>query len=256
MTEKIRMSGEEFIKKIMKGERDFRDVSIKGYNFDKDFELMLNLNLYFIENKQTEKINLENSDLSGIKAERISLWLPHLVARRSTFNRARIPYANLSYGIFVDVDFREVYAPFSNFEYTRMKRVDLSYSNMSKARFDGSTLDEVKAINCNFYKSSFYNANIKKLEGLDESNENYKRAFYYALRTTAKNAKRKDIFRSSNPQIILNNLSEIMSVEEDEKETIRNIIEEGIRNSFSRRMSVTMLDYFRECFKRSLDYRI
>lgn len=256
MTEKIRMSGKEFIKKIMRGEREFRDISIKGYNFDKDFDLMFEFNSYLFENKQTEKIILENSDLSGIKAEIIPLWLPHIFVKKSNFNGARLPHLTLPHGIFVDVDFREVYAPFSNFEHSCMKRVDLSHSNMSKSCFDFSTLDEVKAINCNFYKSSFYGAKIKRLEGLDESYENYRRAFYYALRTTTKNAKRKYIFRSSDPQIVLSKLSEIITIEDDVEDTIRNIIGEGIENSMSRKISTALSRYLKECVKRSLDYRI
>lgn len=255
MSKKIRMDGEEFVKKILSGERDFRNIDLGGYNFDKtNIDPLIELASYL--NKNNEPIILHDSDLSNITARVVPISLPRLHAERTSFKGAKIPWADLRHSILIDCDFSNVDARFSNFEYSLLSGTKLNGSNFSKSNFDNATLIKVEANRCNFYKSSFCDATIGGLLGFDLNDEESTRAFYKALRTTAKNSNRREIFRYENPEYIIKALTEIIRMEYDDEKLIREIIEREHRNSLYRRTISGIGKYLRESIKRSLEYRI
>lgn len=256
MTERIKMDGDEFLKKIMKGERDFRNIDLEGYNFNKgkSFDLLLELACYLCKND--EYIILHDSNLSNIVANICSISLPRIHAERTIFKGAKIPWANFKHSILIDCDFSNVDARFSNFEYSLLTGCDMSESNFSKANFDNASLIKVKANRCNFYKSSFCGATIGGIIEFDLNDEKSTRGFYKALRTTAKNSKRRYIFRYRDPDDIVNALSEIIRIEYDDKKLVREIIEREHRKSSYRKSLDVIGKYLKESIKRSLDYKI
>lgn len=260
MTNKTKMSAKEFIRKILQGERDFRNIDLSGQNFDGVFDLLFDLNFYLIlENKETlpnEPIILNNSDLSGIISTFNSFPLPYVRACKANFSNAKIPYANFSHGLLIESDFTGVYAPYSDFECAVLTYSKMNNSYMKGSQFSHSILRGVEAKNWNIRKACLYKADITGLKGIDPEDEDYVRSFYSALFTTAKTAKRRDIFYSNDPKIIANKLLEIVSFGEGERKSIEEIIEKFYEISFWHRTKRALSNYLKNCLLRSLEYRI
>lgn len=143
------ISGEEFINKVLNGERDFRAIRFlrsnklhKGKTEGYD-ELIKYLYSLSAEEQQNNPFLLDHSYFSYVDFR--ELFLPFVSARYTTFNRCKLGGAIFSYGDFSGAHFRK----------TLIRDVN----------FDGANLDRVTLSSKKFYKNEQFNFSDVRVEG-------------------------------------------------------------------------------------------
>lgn len=147
------MKGDEFIKKILAGERDFSYINlIRGFNLN--FKKGVNLNDYLEEfknlqdylksqNLKENPIDLTNSNLNYFKAK--GIYLPYVRANFTNFQKSNLGYATLEHADFMGAHF---------------ENATLSYADLKNANVRG----------VNFSGSDFGFTDLRDVQNLDQSN--------------------------------------------------------------------------------------
>jgi len=140
------MSGEEFAKKVIAGERDFSKIEIlpwKGtglhypagnfkYDFNNDgYDLMEKLR-GLQEKLETNPIVIDGSDFSNIIAN--GLEIPYLRAIETNFKNSWLLNSNFSYGVFTGADFTSADLENVNFHSAEFHEANFEYANLKYAR--------------------------------------------------------------------------------------------------------------------------
>ncbi|MFQ5969167.1 MAG: pentapeptide repeat-containing protein [Nitrososphaerales archaeon] len=143
-TERKQMTGEDFIRKILEGERNFYGIELE-YNFDLgSHELFENMQDYLRkQNLAKFPIIINNSDLSGVKAS--GLYLPH-----ANFEGSILWNSNFEYSIL----------NFANFHNADLTYTDFRHSELDHADFRNAVLQHVNFKHANLYFSDFRDANF------------------------------------------------------------------------------------------------
>ncbi len=146
-TKLIQMKGDEFVKKILNGERDFSYIKLEeGFDFNK-YEGFKDMQQY-LKNKylQGYPIILNFSDFSYVKAK--NLYLPYLEGEKANFEKANLDYA----------DFSKSSLKCANFEKANLINVDFYNANLEKINFERANLMGARLHNANLEKANLKNA--------------------------------------------------------------------------------------------------
>ena len=144
------ISGDEFVKKILEGERDFRRINLTpGFNFSLH-EGYEQLKHYLGENKEDLKENPLNLIEARLQDIIMKLDFFDVIARGASFKGS-----DLSGSIYYGVDFEMV-----SFYKATMPDVKLLDSNLSRANFFNTYLGNAFFTKSNLMGASFYCANL------------------------------------------------------------------------------------------------
>ena len=142
--ERKQMKGEDFIKKILEGQRDFYGIELE-YNFDLSGHELFGRMLDYLRKQYLAKypIMINNSDLSGVKAS--GLYLPYLKVESSILWNSNFEYSILSFA-----DFHNADLTYADFKHAELDHTDFRNANLQNVNFE----------HANLYFSDFRSANF------------------------------------------------------------------------------------------------
>ena len=180
------MSGNEFVGKILNGERDFSNIRLeKRFNLNKH-EGFITLNDYLKSqtNLSSNPIIIDNSDFKGISAR--ELHLPYISGKSVNFRWAKLykanfecsnfegaeirwaslidanfECANLYNTIFRSTNLRDANLRYANLEKANLSWVNLEGSNLERANLGWANLEGSNLGWANFRQASLIDANLK-----------------------------------------------------------------------------------------------
>lgn len=133
-----KLSGVEFIEKLLSGEKDFTGIHLEPYfnlSGNENFEA---LHEYLQEQDlEKEPVILEGAELRGLDAD--GLFMPFLKANGANFKHATLMEANLEFAELRSTDFRYARLP-----QVGMHGADLRKADMRQADLNLSILTECK----------------------------------------------------------------------------------------------------------------
>lgn len=148
------VKGEEFIKKVLEGERDF-----SGIKLEKRFDLSGHEGFgelqQYLKAQDFEKrpIILENARLRYVKAR--GLYLPFVKARNADITGAEFREANLSHSDFGYGKFN-----YAHLENTELSNMNLEYAILKMAHFTNSNLEYSNLKDALLVRTVFRDANL------------------------------------------------------------------------------------------------
>lgn len=147
----IKITGEELVRKILSGERDFRRIKLPPKTNLSAVENYKEMNEYLkkISRKEHKRncLNLRNACLKGLKAPEI--WVPH----------AEFSYANL-----FNADFSNSHLSRANFAYAIFSSATLWSANLSQVDFFTSDLSNSCLSYANLYKTNMARSILHKTD--------------------------------------------------------------------------------------------
>mgnify|MGYP001617184335 CR=1 FL=1 len=156
MNSKIRISTEEFLGKILAGERDFSNIELKQgtnlphshlYKATRDY--LVNLGTELKQNP----INLSHSSFGYVRFGQF--YLPHAIAEGTCFTKSQFWCADLSHGDFRNARFRE-----ANLRRTNFKGGNLSKANLYEAELSGAVLIDTNLTGSNIDRANLHETNL------------------------------------------------------------------------------------------------
>ncbi|MBI4116200.1 pentapeptide repeat-containing protein [Candidatus Pacearchaeota archaeon] len=157
---KTRISGEEFVGKILNGERDFSNIYLEK-NFDLNGnDAFTELQEYLRSPGYNSDLELRGATLIGLKAN--GIYLPYLNAPfakiyHSQFSGAHLPKTNLCGSVLTG----------SNFNFAKLWNADLSKTRLERTQFKEAELNEANLAEAvcrgtNFRKAELVGVNLTK----------------------------------------------------------------------------------------------
>ena len=144
------MKGEEFVRKILSGERDFSDINLEqdfnlcGYEkFEEMQKYLKNTNL------EENPVIVENSVFRRLDAD--ELYLPFLKANNASFKHAALMGADLKGSQFEN----------TNFRYARLAKANMMDSNLKNADLQLADLNLTSLINTILTGADFSGADLQ-----------------------------------------------------------------------------------------------
>lgn len=165
LTQKIRMSGQEFLQKLLEGEREFREVIVEPY-----FNLSGNEQFAALQEQlraaelEDSPIILERADLTGIDAD--GLHMPFVKANGACFKHATLMEANLESSEFENADFRYAKLSQTNMKTCHLRDADLRQSDLNLAELNRSLLSGANMAGANLLFTNLQGADIKGIVNL------------------------------------------------------------------------------------------
>jgi len=162
------MKGEEFIKKVLAGERDFSRIKLEE-DFDLSghegfAELLEYLHLKYSPTMiilcGLSPIILNDSELKGIKAER--LYLPYVCGKRVNLQGADLEGAYLGEANLVGANLREAYLQGATLVEANLEGATLEGASLKEAHLDGASLKEADLNGANLEKADLEKADLKR----------------------------------------------------------------------------------------------
>jgi len=171
----LRLTGEEFIKKILAGERDFKGIILQNFNLS-GHELFQEMQNY-LKKQDLEKnpIDLSESQLNEVIA--IGLFLPFVQAERAhlwraDFSKAYLAAGNFKSAFLLGANFAQAKLRKVNFEKAYLFVAKFSEAYLFEANFTGAILEEanlekadIKKVN--FHETDLRNANLIEVKNLE-----------------------------------------------------------------------------------------
>lgn len=162
------MKGEDFIRQILEGQRDFYGIELE-YNFDLNGHELFGKMQEYLRKQYLAKypIIISNSDLSGIKAA--GLYLPYAKIESSVVWNANFDYATLSFVDFQSSDFTYSIFRHADLKHTdlrnaNLQNVDLTHANLYFSDLKGANFDSTKVLATNLIL-----ADMKGVRNLERS---------------------------------------------------------------------------------------
>ncbi len=148
------MKGEDFIRKILEGERDFYGIELE-YNFDLSGHELFGKLQNFLRKQNLPKypIMINNSDLSGVRAS--GLYLPYVKLEGSILWNAIFEYSILSFANFHNADFA-----YSDFKHTKLDHADFQSVNLDHVNFEHANLYFADLRGANFDSSQLLGTDL------------------------------------------------------------------------------------------------
>jgi len=158
------MKGEEFVKKILAGERDFSGIRLEeGFDLS-GCEGFGEMQKYLQKERlQKSPIFLENSEFKYLVAH--GLYLPFVRGREANFYEANLMEANLLEG--------------------DLERADLDGADLERANLFRANLWRANLYGANLYGTNLARANLKNVKNLERV-LNLEKANFYETRVTKK----------------------------------------------------------------------
>lgn len=147
-TERKQMKGEDFISKILEGERDFYGTELE-YNFDLSGHELFGRLQNYLRNQYLAKapVIINNSDLSGMQA--IGLYLPYAKVESSILWNANLQYSVLNFANFRNADltytnFNHAELDHADFQRAELQHVNFKHANLYFSDFRGANFDSAQ----------------------------------------------------------------------------------------------------------------
>ena len=149
-TERKQMKGEDFIRKILEGERDFYGIELE-YNFDLSGHELFGKLQNFLRKQYLVKnpIMINNSDFSGVKAS--GLYLPYVkvessILWNSNFEYSILNFADLHNADLTYADFRHAELDHADFRNANLQQVNFEHANLYFSDFRGANFDSTRLL--------------------------------------------------------------------------------------------------------------
>ena len=159
------MKGEEFVQKILSGERDFSNIELEqdfnlcGYEkFEEMQKHLKNTNL------KENPVIIENSSFRRLDADK--LYLPFLKANNASFKHAAFMEANLKGSQFENTNFRYARLAKANMMDSNLKNADLQLADLNLASLINTVLSEADFSGADLQFANMQKADIKGIKNL------------------------------------------------------------------------------------------
>ena len=160
------MKGEEFVRKILLGERDFSDINLEqdfnlcGYE---KFEEMQK----YLKNTDLEEnpVIIENSVFRRLDAD--ELYLPFLRANNASFKHAAFMGADLKGSQFENTNFRYARLAKANIMDSNLKNADLRLADLNLASLVNTILTGADFSGADLQYTNMQKADIKGIKNLE-----------------------------------------------------------------------------------------
>jgi len=178
------MKGEDFIRQILEGQRDFYGIELE-YNFDLSGHELFGKMQEYLRKQYLAKypIIISNSDLSGVKA--VGLYLPYAKIESSVVWNANFDYATLSF-----IDFQSTDFTYSVFRHADLKHTDLRNANLQNVDFTHANLyfSDLRGANFDSTKVLATNLILADMKGVRnlERSLNLRSALFGETKVTAR----------------------------------------------------------------------
>jgi len=161
----IHMSGQEFLQKLLEGEREFRGIVLEPY-----FSLSRNGQFASLQEQllaadlENAPVILERADLTGFDAD--GLHMPFVKANGACFKQATLLEANLESSEFENADFRYARLPQANMKTCHFRDADLRQTDLNLAELNGSLLSGANVAGANLLFTNLQATDIKGIVNL------------------------------------------------------------------------------------------
>lgn len=185
----INITGKEFVKKLLQGEKDFNRITLVG---NKDLTEYVPQLKEFLITAQLEKesISLEKSVLGGIILPNI--YLPYFNFSGANMSGACISGANMSGANLQGANMSPVY----------MSEVDLSGANLCEVDLSGANMSGANMIRTNLWRANMSEADLRGVKNLDYAHNLIGAIFQHTIVTN----KEKDIIEKARQKLKLYDL--------------------------------------------------
>jgi len=159
------MKGEEFVQKILSGERDFSNIEL-----EQDFNLcgyegFDELQSYLKDADLEEKpLIVENSKFRQLDAD--GIYLPFLKANNASFKHAAFMEANLKGSQFENTNFRYARLAKANMMDSNLKNADLQLADLNLASLINTVLSEANFSGADLQYTNMQKADMKGIKNL------------------------------------------------------------------------------------------
>lgn len=152
------MSGEEFVKEVLNGERYFLRIHLEP-NFNLNaYDEFGALRDYLVEaDLETDPINFQGSKLVGITAR--NFHLPNIKAQHTDLSRANLSLTHLE-----EADFRGAMLDTANLSSACLRKADLRGAYLVSADLRKAVLDDTE-----FWGTYLAGADLRNVEDLDKA---------------------------------------------------------------------------------------
>jgi len=151
-----KMEGEEFVRKVLDGERNFKNISLEeGFDLS-GYEGFSEMNDYLKkQNLKDSPLDITNSEFKFVKAS--GLYLPFVKGRKANLEDANLWYANLW----------NANLGYANLWKANLWNANLGYANLWKANLEDANLENANLENANLgyanlRKANLWKANLRK----------------------------------------------------------------------------------------------
>jgi uncharacterized protein YjbI with pentapeptide repeats len=165
-TQKIHMSGVEFVEKLLQGEKQFNDVVLEpgfGLSRDERFpEIQKLLDQGATENKP---VFCERADFTGLDADGITL--PYLKANGACFKHATFMDGRFESSEFERCDFRYARFPQADMKTCHFRDADFRQADLNMALLNSSLLSGANMAGANLLFTNLQASDIKGIVNLE-----------------------------------------------------------------------------------------
>jgi uncharacterized protein YjbI with pentapeptide repeats len=160
------MKGEEFVRKILSGERNFSDI-----NLEQDFDLCGDEKFEemqkYLKNTDLEEnpVIVENSVFRRLDAD--ELYLPFLRADNASFKHAALMGADLKGSQFENTNFRYARLAKANMMDSNLKNADLQLADLNLASLINTILTGADFSGADLQYTNMRKADIKGIKNLE-----------------------------------------------------------------------------------------
>lgn len=187
----IQMTGEEFMEKVMAGERDLNRIQLdEGFGFSEHPDFTTFQEYAKAQPWDTDTVEnlleIKRSEFKG--ADMTGIWLPSVVAIGADFSGATLIGANLKGANFGKARFQDAYL-----NDAVLDRAWLTELAAQGADMQGASLIEVASCNADFQLANLERAN---LQGAHLTDANFKRANLYKANLQRADLQRADLYEA------------------------------------------------------------
>ena len=160
MKRKIIIPGKEFVKKVLEGERDFKNIKLEP-NFDfHSCEGFSDMQRYLKnENLYENPIILNGSELIRIKAQ--ELYIPFTKARNVVFDHVDLSNAYIECCDLTSAEFRGSILDGSHLRGSNMKNATLLYTSANNTYFEETVLKDSCIRGCKMKRANFERSDLE-----------------------------------------------------------------------------------------------
>jgi len=165
---KVFVKGQEFVRKLLDGERDFSNVRLEPYFGLSGDDSFATLQEYLkTSDMQKAPVIFEKADMTGMDAD--GLYLPYLRANGASFKHATMMEAHLASGQFSHADFRYAQLLQTNMEHADLRNADLRQADLNLALLNNTLLGGANFLGTKLLFTNLQSANIKGIVGLEQA---------------------------------------------------------------------------------------
>lgn len=163
---KTHMSGEEFVEKLLRGEKNFNDVALEsGFGLSRHErypEIQKLLDAGATENKP---VFCERADFTGLDADGVQL--PYLKANGACFKHATFMEGKFESSEFEGCDFRYARLPQADMKTCHFRDADFRQADLNMALLNRSLLSGANMAGANLLFANLQAADIKGIVNLE-----------------------------------------------------------------------------------------